>query len=459
MKIAFINQPQDRMAAAEEQRGSVAIVQWELARRLARRHEVAIYSAASQGQSLYDYWQGVHIHRVPLATSTIHKGVQLLQSRLLPMHPYFASQWYFRDYFARVARVLRQRPADIVHFPQYFQYARLFRRAAPAAKLVLHAHQDELTHLDRRYVLSALNSIDAVVTVSDYITERIKSTYREIAERVVTIGNGVDTERFSPAHHPDEDRPDEDRPARRLLFVGRISPDKGVHVLLQAFAVLAEQQPELELTLVGKPGLLPFDQLRLVLKGDPALEALRDFYGRSFLDWIKRVLVGQHDSYVRALIEILPPACVPRVRFLGTVPLPQLVELYRNADVFVLPSVWHESYGLPIAEAMASGIPVVASRCGGVPELVEDGVTGALVTRCAVNELVTTLRSMLSDTRRLHAMGRASRRRAEEFLSWRRGADALEQLYFELLTKGPSPASRDAHVRGRSIGSAPTLPT
>jgi glycosyltransferase involved in cell wall biosynthesis len=111
------------------------------------------------------------------------------------------------------------------------------------------------------------------------------------------------------------------------------------------------------------------------------------------------------------------------------VSLEELTRLYRDADLLVLPSIWQESYGLPIAEAMASGVPVVASRCGGVPELVEDGVTGRLVPRLDLDALVHAIRDMLEDPRRLHRMGQAARLRAERLLTWERSAQRLERAY------------------------------
>jgi glycosyltransferase involved in cell wall biosynthesis len=104
------------------------------------------------------------------------------------------------------------------------------------------------------------------------------------------------------------------------------------------------------------------------------------------------------------------------------------VRLYQQADLLVLPSIWQESYGLPVAEAMASGTAVLASHSGGVPELVQDGVTGRLVPRLDVGALTQAMREMLSDLGRLRAMGAAGRARAEQLLTWDRSAGRLEQI-------------------------------
>jgi len=78
MKIAILNQPQDPMAAGQEQRGSVAIVNWELARCLARRHEVIVYAPRARGQSGVQRWGGIEIRRIPFVARRLHKVVQLL---------------------------------------------------------------------------------------------------------------------------------------------------------------------------------------------------------------------------------------------------------------------------------------------------------------------------------------------------------------------------------------------
>jgi glycosyltransferase involved in cell wall biosynthesis len=405
-----------------------------------------------KAQRLAESWGGIEIRRVPFVARSVHKGIQLLGSGLGSDWPYFASACYFREYFWQVARRLRHHTPDVIHLPQQFQFAGMLRRACPAAKIVLHAHQDEIAQLDAGRVLAALRNVDAIVTVSDYVTQRIRARFPDLA--VHTIGNGVDVRRFSPAN----DR--RNVPPRRILFVGRISPDKGVHVLIGAFAALAARRRDLDLVLVGKPGFLPLDQLALLLKGNPAFQTLLPYYGHSlpsssglsnsFASWFSKVVIDKRSSYRSALYQRLGGDVAARVHFVGTVPLPELVALYRSADVLVLPSVWNESYGLPIAEAMASGVPVLASDCGGIPELVNDRVTGRLVPRGDVHALAAALDAMLTNRDQLRAMGRAARLRAERCLTWERSARALEHIYTGLTATG--------RQNRRSGKQAPTLP-
>jgi glycosyltransferase involved in cell wall biosynthesis len=443
MKIAFINQPQDSLVAAAEQRGSVAIVQWELARQLSARHTVVCYAPRLAGQLHAERRHGIEIRRVSGVARTLHKGIETAAGSLWQARrPYFASHLYFREYFMQIARALRKHAPDVIHLPQSFQFAGLLRRAVPSARIVLHLHQDELIHLPLQATLRDLAHVDALVTVSGYISEKLRSRFPTLASRIHTIYNGVDAERFQPP--PDRGTRD---CARRLLFVGRISPDKGVHLLMQAFATLAAERPDIELTLVGKPGLLPFDVMRLLFEGDSAFDSMRRFYGATPIGRLRSAL-GQKTSYLRELQSLLPAEVANRAHFAGTVPLTQLTQLYQSADLLVLPSVWQESYGLPIAEAMASGLPVLASRCGGVPELVDDNVTGRLVPRCDVRVLTENLRAMLADPSALRAMSHAARERALAQMTWSRSAALLEQVYLGATASDVVPHPGILHATG-----------
>jgi glycosyltransferase involved in cell wall biosynthesis len=452
MKIAIVNQPQDPIVASEEQRGSVAIVNWELAKRLARHHEVVVYAPRAAGQAALERWKTIEIRRVPFVAKTLHKALQLLAGRLKANPPYINSPLYYREYFMQLVRELRSHPVDVLHFPQQLQFAAHLKKAVPNAKIVLHMHQDELAQLDHDRLRRQLANVDSVVTVSDFVTERARARFPGLATSIHTIGNGVDIRRFVPdalrVNEPDDHPP-------RLLFVGRISPDKGIHLLMEAFDRVARERPDVQLTLVGKVGMLPFDLVNLLLTDDAAaLDSLRPFYGQSTLGWLNNEVLGQKRSYRQQLEMRLSPQAAARVHFVGSISLEELTRLYRQADLLVLPSVWRESYGMPVAEAMASGVPVLASDTGGVPELVAQGVTGMLVPRLDVDALAQAMRELLSDMHRLRQMGRAARQRAEHLLTWDRSAERLERVYLELVSPGGALPGLD-RVVGEDLANRP----
>jgi starch synthase len=123
----------------------------------------------------------------------------------------------------------------------------------------------------------------------------------------------------------------------------------------------------------------------------------------------------------------------------------ELPRLYRQAAVFALPSVHRTCYGheiavsellgLAVLEAMASGTPVVCSRVGGVPEIVEDGVTGFLVEPGDVGELRERLHELLGDRALAARMGAAARERALERFTWAACAERCLEVYGELLAR------------------------
>jgi glycosyltransferase involved in cell wall biosynthesis len=396
---------------------------------------VIVYAPRARGQAAVERWGAIEIRRIRFVARPLHKALQLLRGHRSRGQPYFASKWYYREYFSRIARDLPASRPDIVHLPNQLQFAALFKRALPGLKVILHIHQDELAQLDIQLLRRDLAAVDAVATVSEFVTARARARLPEMAARISTVGNGVDVLRFRPAARArDIDLHEPRQSPLRLLYVGRIAPDKGVHLLTETVDHLIRDGANLELTLIGKPGLMPYELLRRLLGGDrAALEAIQPFYGRSLRSWIAKEVLRRGRSYADALRARLSPAAAARVRFLGTVPLPALIRAYRAADLVVLPSIGQESYGLPVAEAMACGVPVLASASGGVPELIEDRATGRLFARLDTQALARALREMSADRSRLREMGLAARARAERLHTWARSAERLERLYMRAL--------------------------
>ncbi len=229
------------------------------------------------------------------------------------------------------------------------------------------------------------------------IAEEVARTFETLYNypNPILIPNGVPIDAFSP------DREVRQRVRRELgvepqtlvfVHVGRFAAVKNHEMLVAAFAQLVGQQP------------LPTE---LWLVGDGELR--------------KAV---QHQ--VRALgIE-------SRVRFLGV--RSDIPDLLRAADVFVFPSRW-EGNPLSVMEAMAAGLPVIATAVGGVPELVEDGVSGILVPNEDHNALVGALQQLVQRADLRAQMAHAARRRAEERFDIRHTVAAYESLYESLLQR------------------------
>jgi glycosyltransferase involved in cell wall biosynthesis len=110
-----------------------------------------------------------------------------------------------------------------------------------------------------------------------------------------------------------------------------------------------------------------------------------------------------------------------------------VIEAFRRSSIAVVPSVWAEPFGIVVIEAMAGGTPVVASHVGGIPEIIEDGISGVLVPPGDASALREALAGLMGDSIRRHAMGEAARRRSEAFTA-ARVVPALEREYLQLKT-------------------------
>jgi glycosyltransferase involved in cell wall biosynthesis len=427
LRIAFVSQPRDPVSAEAGQTGSVAIVLMELARRLAARHSVTVYAPRGRPQPLAqrDPW-GVCIRRIAHVARATHKALDMAQGLTGIGQPHFASELFFREYVMQVARSLRQLQPDLVHVMTYPQFVPRLRRAAPAARFVLHLHDETLLHLERARAARRLGAADAIVTCSRWLEQSLAVRFPEFGERIRAIGNGVDPDRFRP---PDAPRADDRE--RRILFVGRVSPEKGVHLLAGAFAELAGRSNGLRLEIVGPVGLLPHSIFRLML-GDPAIDAAAHFYGHSLAERFLQQVVHHQTSYLEQIERRVPQILRPKLGLRGAVPHDRLPEVYRAADIFVSPSICREPFGIPVLEAIASGLPVVATTGGGVPEIVEHGFGGLLVERGSRADLTRAIETLLSEPGRAAEMGAAGRRHALQHFTWRAVAERLEEVYAKL---------------------------
>jgi len=126
-----------------------------------------------------------------------------------------------------------------------------------------------------------------------------------------------------------------------------------------------------------------------------------------------------------------------RVRFTGRVTTTQLVRHYNRAEMMACPSLY-EGFGLPAGEAMACGLPVLATTGGALPEVVEDGVTGILVPPGDAPALARAMRTLMSDAELRRRMGQAGRERVLEKFSWRKAALETEAVYHEVLGARPA---------------------
>lgn len=426
MRVAFLSQPRDAIVAGATQHGSVAIVLMALARRLAASLDVRVLAPDGAGPAEETTAEGIRIRRAPPQARAFHRCVEALQGVAGRGLPHALGPLYYRGYARWAAAALAADPPDVLHVMSCAQFAPALRRRLPRTRLVVHLHDAMHLGIDPALAHARLAAFDAVVTCSDWLRRRLAERLPDLAPRIHHVGNGVDIERF----HPAADRPS--RPGCRLLFVGRVSPEKGVHVLAGAFARLAPDRPGLELQLVGAVGLLPLPYMRLIAGHPAAAEALR-FYGSGLVSRLRLQVLQAGTGYREALLRAIPAPAHDRVIWSGNVDHGELPEVYRHADILVSPSVCEEPFGIPIAEAMATGLPVVATDGGGVHELVADGESGLIVPRGDAAALAMALARLLDDAALRQRLGRAARAYAERRLDWAIAVERLRRVYSDML--------------------------
>jgi len=233
--------------------------------------------------------------------------------------------------------------------------------------------------------------VSRFVAVSDEVRASILSQLGPIADRIRTIPNGVDPERF----RRDGDRfalrreLGVDRDAPLILTVGRLTEQKGHRYLLEATASVLHTHRDLHLLLVGE--------------GE-----LRDALARQ-----------AEESGIAA-----------HVHFLGV--RDDVPSLLASADLFVLPSLW-EGLSVALLEAMVSGMPIVATDVSGTRQAMVPGETGLVVPPRDAGALAGAIDRLLSDPVQAHAVGRSARDRAAKSFGARAQAAAYLDLYREVL--------------------------
>ncbi|MCK9926807.1 glycogen synthase [Frankia sp. Mgl5] len=242
----------------------------------------------------------------------------------------------------------------------------------------------------------AISAAAAVVAVSEGMRADILDAYPEVDPgRVHVIRNGIDTDEYTPDDRTDvleRYGVDPDRPS--VVFVGRITRQKGLPVLLRAAARL---DPSAQLVLCAGAPDTP-EQLAEVTGLVDGLRASRDG-----VVWLSGMLAK-----------------------------PEVIQILSHATVFVCPSVY-EPLGIVNLEAMACGTAVVASRVGGIPEVVASGETGLLVPPDDPVALAAAINEVLADPGRAAAMGRAGRDRAVAEFGWPAVAERTADLYEKVM--------------------------
>jgi glycosyltransferase involved in cell wall biosynthesis len=414
VKLVYVSQPFDRLFPPVQ--NSIGLIVYYTALELSRHFEIAIYSKYYRDDTLPG--------DLPFAVRRFPVWRDRILQRVIRRFPQ-AAHWLRLDsmavsdhhYSREVRRSLANDCPDLVHVMNSWNWCQGLKTTGSSPKIVLEMQCEWLSQRDHGEVARQLEVVDAVVTVSDHVRREFSAAFPSYPGIVATVGNGVDVSQFEPRADPTASVA---KTGRRILFVGRVSPEKGLHTLIEAFSEVADKLGDVELQLAGPRASLSLDFVTS-LSSDPRVIALSRFYDRA-----------GRSTYHEHLDElVMRHGLGGRVRFIGNVSHKELVAAYQDADIVVNPSL-SESFGISVVEAMACGVPVVGTSVGGMCESVLNGTTGVLVEPDAPGELARAILSVLENPARMREMGLEGRKRAVALYSWGARAERLAGIYKRL---------------------------
>jgi glycosyltransferase involved in cell wall biosynthesis len=419
MRILMVAQFYPPVLGGEERH--VASLSEELVK---RGHSVAVATLQQPGLLEEEQAGGVQVHRLP---STMQRAGFLFKD---PERRH-ASPFPDPETTLALRRLVKQYRPDIVHAHNWLVYSYLPLKRWAGVPLVLTLHDYSLVCAIKRLMymdqqtcsgpafnkcLACSRNHYGPIGQPTYLSNSLMSSIeRGLVDRYITVsqatargnflfdGDGVPYQvipNFLPDDfdvqqvgvHPLIQQLPEDG---YLLFVGDLSRDKGVHVLLEAYAMLESAPP---LVLIGRK------------------------------------------------TETSPERVPDNVIIFNSWPHQAVLQAWERCSIAFAPSIWPEPFGIVVIEAMAAARPVIASRIGGLADIVADRETGRLFTPGNVEELCNVTENLLCDPAQRRQLGQAGRQRVERFRA-RRVVPQIEKVYYDLLGTAPQ-----AQIEGGRAG-------
>ncbi|MBA7507586.1 N-acetyl-alpha-D-glucosaminyl L-malate synthase [subsurface metagenome] len=348
--------------------GGTEIATYNIAKNLVTRgHEVRVITSLDESLSKETIEDGFHIHRISQQKLRFIGVISL---------------------WVKIFWLLKKINPDIVHAQSIGMGMPAFLAKKLLRKPYVVWGRGSEVYLPWLYKKPVSKLVLKSATAVIALTEDMKGEIQKICNREVSvIPNGIDLDRFqdlNPRTIREGLKVNSDE--RLILFVGGLKPTKGLEYLIQAMSSISQSEMKMKLLLVGQG------------EERDRLEQLAKNLGLS--------------SYVK---------------FVGEVPYKEVPEYMAASDVFVLPSL---SEGFPnvILEAMASGMPIVATRVGGLAEIIKDGDNGFLVEPGNPQQLAEKVLLILKDKELRERISRNNKEAAKEY-SWEGIVDRLEKVY------------------------------
>lgn len=305
-----------------------------------------------------------------------------------------------------MSRAVWRHKIDVFFFPAVYSYFPIYNRAKIVVTIhdLIADHHPELVFPNKKLKFfwklkqnAAVRQADLILTVSEYSKSRIAEFFRlkDSRLRVITEGARADFKMLpkDAAIRETLSRYGLNENEKFLLYVGGISPHKNLGTLIEAFALINPNEPELKLVLVGD------------YKDDPFFSA--------------------YPSLKKQIAEL---GLENKIIFTGFVPDEELARFYNAAEMLVFPSL-EEGFGLPAMEAMACGAPVAASDCSSLPEVL--GAAGRFFDPRDAQNMAAAIEEILSNENLRNSMKETGLKRAENF-QWKKAAAQTLEVFNEL---------------------------
>ncbi|WNR45740.1 glycosyltransferase family 4 protein [Paenibacillus roseipurpureus] len=313
-----------------------------------------------------------------------------------------------KSYISHIHKEISRLRPNIIQVDNRPRFLGILRKKHPKAILSLVLHSTTFItepHISKKALTACLQGADVIIVNSDFLKRYLQQEVPSAARKIKTHYLGVDTGQFTSKWSV---KGQETRKLMRkkldcenckiILFVGRLISKKGVHHLIEAMHRVIESEPTAKLVLVGSA-----------------------FYGSDKVT-----------GYVKGLVKSAKKLS-NHVTFIPYVKHQEMPKWIGIADVLVVPSIGPEAFGLVNVEAMATGVPVIATRVGGIQEVIEHGQTGYLVDPANIKtELPENILRVIKDENLQRTLGENGLRRVNELFTWQKAAQVRFHLYSQM---------------------------
>ena len=384
--------------------GGIGTYVYNIAHALSERgHTIHIVSLAYNSYPTHKEQRvgkgSIHIHRIrpirfptPILNHFFFRSLEIIKFNI--------------SIILKIKKLLKSGNLDIIEAPEWRSEAFLLSFIKPkGVPLVIKCHSPSVLlnevyknapTLDSRFVdwieRTTIRNANLVISPSKNLADIVSEKMGIKINDIDIIPNPLDTEFFSPIPISYKEKNE-----LKVLFVGRLDRLKGAHIFVEAIPIISKEMPDTSFILIGRD-----------------------------------TNTGPNNSSMRTYLEnLIPNNIKERVSFFGNVERDILIDYYRGSDVCVVPS-FYENFPNTVMEAMSCGKAVVASNTGGIPEVIEDAISGLLVKTGDAKDLAEKVIMLLKKRDMRENIGINARKRIESLYSKAVVAKYVEEVYAEI---------------------------